>query len=150
MKSIVTVIILTVLGALGFSLVLWFMLRKMVIVPVKAIEMAALRLAEGDLSFETDIKGKDEIARLSQSVKESIGSLGRILQRIKDVSLRISRVAGNVEKDSKKVVDGAQLEAEAIADISSSVEQMNAAISEITESTEGLARIYGRDGSLDG
>ncbi|MFA5846600.1 MAG: phosphate/phosphite/phosphonate ABC transporter substrate-binding protein [Thermodesulfovibrionales bacterium] len=139
MKSIVTVIILTVLGALGFSLVLWFMLRKMVIVPVKAIEMAALRLAEGDLSFETDIKGKDEIARLSQSVKESIGSLGRILQRIKDVSLRISRVAGNVEKDSKKVVDGTQLEAEAIADISSSVEQMNAAISEITESTEGLA-----------
>ncbi|MEK6581420.1 MAG: phosphate/phosphite/phosphonate ABC transporter substrate-binding protein [Nitrospirota bacterium] len=139
MKSIVTVIILTVLGALGFSLVLWFMLRKMVIVPVKAIEMAALRLAEGDLSFETDIKGKDEIARLSQSVKESIGSLGRILQRIKDVSLRISRVAGNVEKDSKKVVDGTQLEAEAVADISSSVEQLNAAISEITESTEGLA-----------
>ena len=139
MKSIVTVIVLTVLGALGFSLVLWFMLRKMIIVPVKAIEMAALRLAEGDLSFETDIKGKDEIARLSQSVKESIGSLGRILQRIKDVSLRISRVAGNVEKDSKKVVDGTQLEAEAVADISSSVEELNAAISEITESTEGLA-----------
>lgn len=139
MKSIVTVIVLTVLGALGFSLVLWFMLRKMIIVPVKAIEMAASRLAEGDLSFETDIKGKDEIARLSQSVKESIGSLGRILQRIKDVSLRISRVAGNVEKDSKKVVDGTQLEAEAVADISSSVEELNAAISEITESTEGLA-----------
>ncbi|TAL21973.1 MAG: phosphate/phosphite/phosphonate ABC transporter substrate-binding protein, partial [Nitrospirae bacterium] len=139
MKSIITVIIITVLGALGFSLVLWVMLRKMVIKPIKAIETAASRMADGDLSFETNIRSKDEISRLSQSIKESIGSLGRIIQRIKDVSVRISRVAGSVEKDSKKVVDGTQLEAEAVADISSSVEELNAAISEITENTEGLA-----------
>jgi methyl-accepting chemotaxis protein len=138
-KSIVTVIIVTIIGAFGFSFMLWMMLRKMVILPVKSIETAASRLSEGDLSFEVDIRSKDEIARLSQSIKDSLGSMGRILQRIKDVSARITRVAVNVEKDSKKVVDGTQLEAEAIADISSSVEELNAAISEITESTEGLA-----------
>ena len=37
------------------------------------------------------------------------------------------------------MLDGTQLETEAIADISSSVEELNAAISEITESTERLA-----------
>ena len=138
-KSIITVIMVTIIGSFGFSFVLWFMLRKMVILPIKTIESAASKLAEGDLSFDITVKSRDEIARLSQSIKDSIGSLGRILQRIKDVSIRISRVVGNVEKDSKKVVDGTQLEAEAVADISSSVEELNAAISEITESTEGLA-----------
>jgi len=138
-KSIVTVIAVTIVGSFGFSLVLWLMLRKLIILPVKSIETAALRLADGDLSFDINIKSKDEIARLSQAIKESVGSLGRILERIKDVSVRITRVAANVEKDSKKVVDGTQLEAEAVADISSSVEELNAAISEITESTEGLA-----------
>ncbi|MCX5717328.1 MAG: phosphate/phosphite/phosphonate ABC transporter substrate-binding protein [Nitrospirae bacterium] len=138
-KSVITVILLTIVGALGFSLVLWLMLRRMVILPIKAMEKAALKLAEGDLSFDVDIKSKDEIARLSTSVKESVGAVGRILQRIQDVSVRITRVVETVGKDSKKVLDGTQLETEAISDISSSVEELNAAISEITESTEKLA-----------
>ncbi|MDP2278289.1 MAG: methyl-accepting chemotaxis protein, partial [Nitrospirota bacterium] len=138
-KSVITVILLTIVGALGFSLVLWLMLRRMVVLPIKAMEKAALKLAEGDLSFDVDIKSKDEIARLSSSIKESLSAVGRILQRIKDVSVRITRVVETVGKDSKKVLDGTQLETEAIADISSSVEELNSAISEITESTEGLA-----------
>ena len=138
-KSVITVILLTIAGTLGFSLVLWLMLRKMVISPIKTMEKAALKLAEGDLSFDVDIKSKDEIALLSSSIKESVSSVGRILQRIKDISERVTRVVETVGKDSKKVLDGTQLETEAIADISSSVEELNAAISEITESTEGLA-----------
>lgn len=139
-KSVITVILLTIVGALGFSLVLWLMLRRMVILPIKTMEKAALKLAEGDLSFDVDIKSKSEIvARLSSPIKESLSAVGRILQRIKDISVRITRVVETVGKDSKKVLDGTQFEAEAIADISSSVEELNAAISEITESTEKLA-----------
>jgi len=40
---------------------------------------------------------------------------------------------------SRKVVESTQLETEAVANISSSVEQLNAAIIEIAESTESLA-----------
>jgi len=139
MKSVTIVILLTIAGALGFSLVLWLMLRKMVISPIKAMENAALRMAEGDLSFDVNVKSKDEIARLSNFIKESVGAVGRILQRIKGVSARIAHVVETVGKDSKKVLDGTQLETEAIADISSSVEDLNAAISDITEGTEKLA-----------
>ncbi len=138
-KSILTVIVITIIGSGIFSLALWFMLRRMIILPIKEIEKASMKLAHGDLSFEATVKSTDEISRLNKAVKESVDALGRILLRIKDVSIRISRVTSGVEKDSKKVVDSTQLEAEAVADISSSVEELNAAISEITESTEGLA-----------
>lgn len=139
MRTMIIVTLATILGAIGFIIVIWFMLRKMVIQPVKAIEEAATKLADGDLSFHVDIKTKDEITRLSKSMKDSVYSLGSILQKVKDVSSRISHVAGTVEKDSKKMVDSTRLEAEAVADISSAVEELKAAISEITESTEGLA-----------
>ena len=84
------------------SLVLWLMLRKMVISPIKTMEKAALKLAEGEISFDVDIKSKDEIALLSSSIKESVSSVGRILQRIKISRKRVTRVVETVGKDSKK------------------------------------------------
>lgn len=62
-----------------------------------------------------------------------------ILLRVKEVSRRVSKVATIVEKDSKKTVEGTQLEAEAMQNISSSVEELNSAITEIAEGTDGLA-----------
>ena len=55
-KSVITVILLTIVGAQGFSFVLLLMLRRMVILPIKAMEKAALKLEGGDLSFDVDIK----------------------------------------------------------------------------------------------
>lgn len=139
MRSITVVIIATILGALLFSIVIWAMLRKMVILPIKMIEAASASLAEGDLSFDVDIKSRDEIGRLSRAIKESINALGRILRNIKNVAGRVPAVVDKVAKDSKKVVDGTQLETEAMSDISLSLEELNAAITEISEGTESLA-----------
>ena len=42
-KSVITVILLTIVERLGFSFVLLLMLRRMVILPIKAMEKAALK-----------------------------------------------------------------------------------------------------------
>ena len=46
-KSVINVFCWQIAGALSFSLVLWLMLRKMVISPIKTMEKAALDVAEG-------------------------------------------------------------------------------------------------------
>lgn len=138
-NSIITIIFVTVLGSIMFSLLLWAMIRKMVISPVKSIEAASSKLAEGDLTFEVDIKSKDEMGSLSRMIKEALMSVSTVLKRIKDVSVRVSSIAKAVEQDSKRVIDGTVLETDAIANISASVEEMNAAISEIADGTDGLA-----------
>jgi phosphate/phosphite/phosphonate ABC transporter binding protein len=51
----------------------------------------------------------------------------------------VAKTADVVEKDSDKVVEGTQDEAESIANISSSVEQLNSAVIEVSDSTESLA-----------
>ena len=139
MNLILIVILATVIACLSFSVILWVMIRKMVISPVKSLEKAAQELSHGDLSFDIDLKSKDEIGRFGRAIKDSMLSISGILKRIREISTRIAYVAEEVEVESKKVVDGTVLESEAIADISASIEEMNAAISEIADGSESLA-----------
>jgi phosphate/phosphite/phosphonate ABC transporter binding protein len=136
---IMFVIIITVLACISFSFILWVVIRKMVITPVKSLEKAAQELSRGDLSFDADIKSNDEIGKFGRAVKDSMFSISGILKRIKETATRIAYVAEEVEGESRKVVEGAVLESEAISEISSSIEEMNATVSEIAEGTESLA-----------
>ncbi len=135
--------VFVLLGSLGVMVVMGVLfrgvIRKFVIKPVLSLEEAAYEMAHGDLSFQTDITSEDEIGRLDSSIKKSLASLSGILDRVKEVSGRISNTADMVQKDSDKVVEGTQVEAEAVSDISSSVEQLNSAITEVSDSTESLA-----------
>lgn len=139
MNLIMLVILLTILASFCFSIILWVMIRRMVISPIKSLEKAAQEMSRGDLSFDIEITSRDEIGRFSRSIKDSMLSVSGILKRIKEVTRRITYVAEDVEAESRKVVDGAVLENEAIGNISASIEEMNAAISEVADGTEGLA-----------
>ena len=125
------------LGVLG--LIFRYMLRSFVIIPVQKLESAALKMAEGDMSFRTKIRSKDEMGRLDGSIKESLVSISRMLRRVMDISRRISDTVEVVNVDSSEVVKSTRLESEAVAEISSSVEQLNSAIAEVAENTESLA-----------
>ncbi|NIO20810.1 MAG: hypothetical protein GTN76_08745, partial [Candidatus Aenigmarchaeota archaeon] len=114
-----------ILGSLGTIVVMAVLfrsiLKRFVISPIKILEGQAFKMAHGDLSFSTGIRSKDEIGRLDFSIKESLLSLSDILERVKEVSGRVAKAADAVEKDSDKVVEGTQIEAESISNISSSV-----------------------------
>ncbi|MEJ2695899.1 MAG: phosphate/phosphite/phosphonate ABC transporter substrate-binding protein [Candidatus Sulfobium sp.] len=138
-KYIKFVIVATILASLFFSFILWAAVRRTVISPIRSLESAALKLSGGDLTFDVDLKSRDEIGRLGREVRDSLVSISGILGRIKDVSGRVSRVAEDVEKESRQVVNGTMLETEAVNNISSSVEEMNAGMTEIADGTDGLA-----------
>jgi methyl-accepting chemotaxis protein len=126
-------------GVLFIGAFLWFVLRKVVVNPVKQIEDATKKLSEGDLSFQMDVLSKDEIGQMAQDLRDAVRSTGNIIMRIKELSQRVSNVAEGIEKESKKVFDGTQLETESISNISTSIEEMNASMGEIADSTSGLS-----------
>lgn len=138
-KRIIMMVIAIIIVSLFFGSLLWFRLRKLVIAPIKSINAAAIRISEGDLSFDVKVTSDDEIGRMSGLFKDSFRSLWGIIQRIKELSGRISKVTDDVEKESKNVVRGAEVEAEAITNISSSVGELNSTAIRIADSTETLA-----------
>lgn len=139
MKLIAIVMLATILACFCFSIVLWAMIRKMVITPIKSLENAAMKLSEGDMSFDVKLGGKDEIGRFSRAIHDSLLSFSSILRRIKDVSRRVSRVSEDVGSESRKIGEGTALETEAVSNISASIEEINAVVAEIADSTDGLA-----------
>ncbi|MDP2168179.1 MAG: phosphate/phosphite/phosphonate ABC transporter substrate-binding protein [Thermodesulfovibrionales bacterium] len=139
MNFMIMVVLGSLLGAAVLGIIFWRVIRGFVVRPVRTLEANALRMSEGDLSFKTGIKTKDEIGKLDRSIKESLRSISSVLMRVKEIAGEISSATGSVEGESRKVLEGIQLEAEAVANISSSVEQLNAAITEIAEGTESLA-----------
>ena len=139
MNFILWTTIISIIGIAGGTFFFWIILRRLVIVPIHSIEKAAKSLADGDLSFSLDIKTSDEIGRLGNAINTSVRSLGSIFNRVKNGSKRASEVAGKLEVEFKKVSESTRLESEAIANIASSMEQMNSAAAEISGSTDGLA-----------
>jgi methyl-accepting chemotaxis protein len=139
LSSLVFIVAASAGAALIFSLLLWLMLRRLVISPLKALNGAAVKIADGDLSCDVEITSEDEIGSLSNAFKHSFRTVWGVFQRIKELSVRIGKVADDVEKESKNVVKGAEIEVEAILNISTSVEELNSAAIKITESTEALA-----------
>lgn len=127
-------------GSVFLGFFFWFILNRLIIAPVKDLEDAAKRMAQGDLSFKTGLKySNDEIGKLRAGIKDSLYAISGILGKVKEISRRIAEATEKVEKDSDKAVGFAEIETEAVADISVSVEELNAAISEIAESVDGLA-----------
>lgn len=139
MGMISFVVVVTVIASVAFAILLWTMLRKMVLSPIKEIEKAASRIADGDLTFDIKVESEDEIGSLVKNLKESFRSLGGVLQRIKGLSDRIMKVIENVENESKNVIKGAEIETEAINNISLSVSELNSAATDISDNTETLA-----------
>lgn len=141
-KRMTNFMVLVIAGSLAVMVVLALLfrgiIRKYIINPVKILEDQAGRLSLGDLAFQTDVKSNDEIGRLDKSIKESLSSLSEILARVNEISGRVAKAADAVQKDSDMVIEGTQLEAEVVSDISSSVEQLNSAITEISDSSESL------------
>ena len=143
MALITVMIAISIIASMCINIFLWIMLRKMVIKPIKFIEAATARVAGGDLSFHVEDIGSDEIGRMSILLGESFQSLQGVLQRIKELSDRILTVVEEVGRESEKVIKGAEAEAEATHDVSSSVEELNATAAEIADNTESLASSAG-------
>jgi phosphate/phosphite/phosphonate ABC transporter binding protein len=132
----------TLIALTGISIgafLFWTIVRKLVIKPIRSVEKAARALADGDLSHRLDIRSNDEIGRMSTAINESLSSLGGIFQRVRNGSQRVVSVVEKVEGEFKNVSESTRLESEAIANIASSLEEMNTAAAEISDSAERLA-----------
>ena len=132
------VVIYLVIGTLLLSALLWMAFRMAIINPVKTFENSAKLLSQGDMSIKVPIRFNDEMGRLGLSLTKAAMDIGKNIQRVVSVSKRVVNVTIDVEKESKKVVEGSLIETEAISRTSESIEELNKSIGEIAESVSGL------------
>lgn len=136
---ILSAFVLSLLGVVGMGFLLWYAIRRLVVLPVKKIQRAAGAFAEGDLTVDVPVRSRDEIGRLWQSFRGSLRSLSAVVRRINDVSRRVGEASDMIEKDSAEVVRATAIESESFGDIAVSMEQLKASITEISGSLTDLS-----------
>ena len=130
---------LLAIGVVALILAVW--LRRFVLSPIKAaVQVMDAMERDKDLSHRMDVKSKDEMGRLGRSFNGFIDSVQKVVQRINRMSYQVGSVSTQIVVNSGKVVDGAQIQARAAESTSGGIEQMNASIREVAESSESLSQ----------
>lgn len=106
------------LAALAAALLFTVFLGRLMSKPIKVLEQAAGKVADGDLRVSWDIKSKDEIGSLAVSLAKMLANLRQII--------------GNVSESAAQVASAAE-------ELTASAEQNTQAVTEITQSAQELA-----------
>lgn len=124
---------------LGMGLLGLAFIRRVVTTPLSRLGETTGRIAVGDLTYGADVDTGDEIGELSREVSGVVENLHHMIEDIRRVSDEAADISGHLRGVSKAVVDGSNRQDTSLDSISSSVEDINSSIAEISRGTELLA-----------
>jgi methyl-accepting chemotaxis protein len=111
-------------GALLTILLVYFLIARMVVNPVKMLKNQADAIANGDLTRRLTLKSRDELADLADSFSRMAEYLNKTI--------------GIVEDSAMQLAEGASEQASAVEETSSSIEEISSMMKKNTEnSNEG-------------
>ncbi len=158
-----------VFGALIFVVTMYFMVRKIVDLPIRKLLEAGARMRQGDLTVHVDVKGRSEIGHMcarmnlvNESLRKMISEILTAAQHLnsssaalltisdqlasggKDISLKASTVAAAADRSSASGASSAesmeQMSAN-ITSVASATEEMSATIGEIAANSENARSV---------
>ncbi len=102
----------------------WSLMKASIIRPLMLLQSFAGKLAEGDLDAEVQIRSKDEIGSLAESISVMTSKLREVIREVLHASQRVSHGSSELADASQSLSDGASQQAASVEEISSSMEQM--------------------------
>ncbi|MBW1719776.1 MAG: HAMP domain-containing protein [Deltaproteobacteria bacterium] len=109
-------------GSLLTILLVYFLIARMVINPVKMLKNQADAIASGDLTRRLSLKSRDELAALADSFSHMTEYLNKTI--------------GVVEDSALQLAEGASEQASAVEETSSSIEEISSMMKQNTENSE--------------
>lgn len=105
--------------ALVISIAAAWICGRAMVAPLKKIQQFALRLAEGNLTTDTDVKSKTEIGQTADSLRMAQSNMRELLVNITDVSQSVNTVLNQFDtifSNMKESITQVSLAAESIAE----------------------------------
>ncbi len=150
-SSRISVITAIVIAALVTALLAWLLIRSIVQPLAEAVKAAEV-IASGDLTRPIAVAGKDEPARLLDSMKKMQANLRDTIQRISDSSTQLASAAEELHVVTEDSSRGLAQQNGEIEQAATAVNQMTAAVDEVARNAVATAEASkeseraGRDG----
>ena len=132
-------------GALAvFTLILvplLVMVIRSILRPIRELQTVSQRIAEGDLSVEIQVEGKDEIADLLSMMKSMRDRLDDVVSDIKTVGDSVLSGSSHTSSAAEQMSQGATEQAASAEEVSSSMEEMDSNIQQNADNAQETEKI---------
>jgi len=124
-------------GMIVISLLLAVMasvvLSRSIVIPVKRAVRLAEKVAAGDLTQPIDVKGKDEIAELAQSLQTMQHNLRDTIRHIASSSMQLASAAEELNMVTDNAANGVSQQNDEIQQAATAITEMSAAVEEVAQ-----------------
>lgn len=111
---------------LALSMVITIIFTRMIINPIKKISKALVGISEGDLTVDRiDIRTKDEMKLLGDSVNRLIDNLNKVIKAIQTSNDRLNQYAGRLSESSGYVSEATSEVANAISHMAGQTDEQH-------------------------
>ena len=123
------------------SLSLFFLVKVMISRPLGSLEQTLDNVAKGDLRADIDIKQRDEIGRLAESLKNTVINLRNIVTNVMNASKNVSEISIEINSTATSLSETSNEQAANVEEVVSSLEEMGATISQNAENSKNTDSI---------
>ncbi len=130
---------LTFFGAFLFAggITFWFGTR--IAKPLISLTSVVEKAGNGDLRHNVEMMSKDEVGDLAKAFQKMVNNLREMVDRIRVASGQVATAADEISASSTQIAKGAERQAQAADETSSSMEEMSFSIGSVSKSAEGLS-----------
>lgn len=97
--------------SLIMSVILSLLIRRSIVASAAELERASRQFAKGDLSDQTRLQGRDELAQVGRSFNEMAVEFSRLIGEIRSSAEEVTRAAQNTASNSASVADNSNRQA---------------------------------------
>lgn len=115
------------------STLIYVMVKRMITIPIGSAEAAASKIAAGDLSQSVRVQSVDELGMLGRGLNKMIIGLKNMIVNVQAGAGKSAVVWDEVRGISQQIASGSKVQAEAVEDASSSVNEMHYSLKEIVD-----------------
>ncbi len=119
-----------VIGAL-LCVILAYMTISGIGQAVKQIDLAAVRLSEGDLSARVDYSSRDEMGHIANSVNRIAESFHNMVDEVKEAVSRLASAAEETSAVTTQTTSGINQQMSETSQVATAINQMNATVHEV-------------------
>ncbi len=138
-----TVLIICILTLAGCVLALGLASRiaHSITSPISFALLVSERMAEGDLTTNIEIRGKDEVSRLLAAMKGMMATLKEVVADVQTAAENVSSGSAQLSSTSGRMSRGATEQAASVEEVSSSMEEMTSNIQQNTDNAAQTEKI---------
>lgn len=134
LKKINTINIIMPIAAIVLAvLLLMWLLKRIVILPVKQLDECMAQAETGDLTARTEISADDEMGRLGDHFNKMMTAQGEVIQSIRHTALELSGISEEMAASAEEVAGSSASVSETARDLVQETEGANQSVIEVSQ-----------------